>query len=134
MSTSQKRKFKKEYAKDLLKIAEGDLKSSLVLSRSQDGRPENILFLAQQSVEKAIKALLVHQEIAFPLVHDLGILVALLPDPLIPPGGFDLIQLNPYASVRRCEEGALPLTSEEIHIALDMAEQVLVWVREKVER
>ena len=57
--------------------------------------PENcpygtICFHAQQCVEKYIKALLVWQSIEFPRIHDIGELVALLP-----------------------EEVSLPLTKEE---------------------
>jgi HEPN domain-containing protein len=70
----KKRIYKKEYAQELLKIAAGDLDSSLELSQAKTGRPENIIFLVQQSVEKYIKAVLVHLQIGFPAVHDLGIL------------------------------------------------------------
>jgi HEPN domain-containing protein len=123
----QKRLFKKEYAKELLKIASGDLDSALELSKAKSGRPENIVFLAQQSVEKHIKAVLVHLQIAFPAVHDLGILVALLPDDKIPPEGFALTELNPFASIRRYEEGQLPLIKEEIEAALDATQKVAQW-------
>jgi hypothetical protein len=46
----KKRIYKKEYAQELLKIAAGDLDSSLELSQAKTGRPENIIFLVQQSV------------------------------------------------------------------------------------
>lgn len=91
----KKQLFPKEYSKELLKIAQGDLESAVGLSKLNTGRPENIIFLAQQSVEKYIKAVLVHIQIAFPTVHDLGILVALLPDDKMPPEGFALSELNP---------------------------------------
>jgi HEPN domain-containing protein len=119
--------FPKDYAKELLKIAKGDLDSASALSEVKIGRPENIVFLAQQSVEKFIKSVLVHLQISFPLVHDLGILVALLPDDKIPPQGFALSELNPFASVRRYEEGTLPLIKEEIEAVLDTAEKVALW-------
>jgi hypothetical protein len=86
MTTNYKKQlFPKEYAKELLQIAKGDLDSAIGLSKVNTGRPENIVILAQQSVEKSIKSVLVHLQIAFPLVHDLGILVALLPDDNMPP-------------------------------------------------
>lgn len=53
----KKQLFPKEYAKELLKIAKGDLDSALGLYKINTGRPENIVFLAQQSVEKSIKFL-----------------------------------------------------------------------------
>jgi len=71
--------FKKEYAQHLFKIAQGDLDSAAALMAAKTlGRPENILYMIQQSVEKSLKAVLIHKQIAFPLVHDLGILIALL--------------------------------------------------------
>lgn len=60
--------------------------------------------MLQQSVEKAIESVLVKNQIPFPMVHDLGILIALLPVEKYPTGGFDWTALNPYASVRRYEE------------------------------
>ena len=123
----KKQLFPKEYSKELLKIASGDFESALGLSKINTGRPENIIFLSQQSVEKSIKSVLVHLQIAFPLVHDLGILVALMPDDKIPPEGFALTELNPFASVRRYEEGQLPITSEEIELVLDTTRKVIQW-------
>lgn len=123
----KKQLFPKQYSEELLKIAKGDLESAVGLSKINKGRPENIVFIAQQSVEKSIKAVLVHLQIAFPLVHDLGILVALLPDEKAPPEGFALTELNPFASVRRYEEGHLPLTAEEIESSLEIAQKVVLW-------
>ncbi|MBK8204363.1 MAG: HEPN domain-containing protein [Bdellovibrionales bacterium] len=126
----KKQLFPKEYAKELLKIAEGDLASAKSLYKANDGgRPENIIFIAQQSVEKSVKSVLVHLQIAFPLVHDLGILVALLPDDKMPPEGFALTELNPFASVRRYHEGNFPLTQEEISASLDVSDRVAQWAR-----
>lgn len=130
MIDSKKRLFKKQYAQELFRIAQGDLQSARILAKDlKSGRPENVVFLAQQSVEKSVKAVLVHAQIAFPLVHDLGILVALVPDDHAPPSGFNLTELNPYASVKRYEEGQLPLTIEEIEIALDVSQKVLLWAQ-----
>lgn len=125
----KKRLYKKEYSKELLKIAAGDLDSAVALSQAKSGRPENIIFLVQQSVEKYIKAVLVHLQIGFPVVHDLGILVALLPDDKMPPEGFGLTELNPFATVRRYEEGQIPLTAEEIGTALNTARKVADWAK-----
>lgn len=95
---------------------------------------ENIVFLTQQSVEKSLKALLVHEQIAFPLVHDLGVLIALLPDQLIPPAGFNLIELNPFASIRRYEEGQMTLNEDEIKAALKAGADVIKWVESKLNK
>lgn len=122
--------FKSEYSEKLINIAEGDLKTALALIKSIDpGRLENILYMIQQAVEKTIKAALIKKQIPFPLVHDLGILIALLPSDNYPPGGFDWTALNPYASIRRYEEGHLPIEKQEIEIAYSSALLVLDWAR-----
>ena len=65
-------------------------------------------------------------------VPDLGILIALLPEADYPPGGFDWTALNPYASIRRYEEGNLPLTLEEIEVAYRALLPLLEWARSHV--
>ena len=133
MSETQKKLFKRDYSHELLSIAKGDGASAKALAREKGfGRPENIVFLVQQSVEKALKAVLNYHQIPFPLVHDLGILVALLPDEKAPPGGFDLAQLNPYASVRRYEEPTAELTDNEIEASLVAMDAVLVWAEKQL--
>jgi HEPN domain-containing protein len=122
--------FKKEYAQHLFKIAQGDLDSAAALMASPNlGRPENTLYMIQQSVEKTLKAVLIHRQISFPLVHDLGILIALLPKNEYPPGGFDWTELNPYASIRRYEQGAMPISGEEIQAAFKAAKLVHQWAQ-----
>jgi HEPN domain-containing protein len=128
----KKRLYKKEYAKELFKIAAGDLDSAAELSKARTGRPENIIFLVQQSVEKYIKSVLVHLQIGCPAVHDLGILIALLPDESMPPEGFGLTELNPFATVRRYEEGQIPLTIGEIEASLATAHRVADWAKAEI--
>lgn len=101
----KKKLFKQAYAKTLLRISEADLASAKVLSKAKAGRPENCCYLAQQSVEEALKAVLVWHRIAYPLVHELGVLVAKMPAGVSPPEGYELSLLDPYATVRRYEEG-----------------------------
>ncbi len=127
----KKQLFPKAYAKELFQIAAGDFFSAKTLFEAENvGRLENIVFIAQQSVEKSIKSVLVHLQIAFPMVHDLGILVALLPDDKMPPGGFALTELNPFASVRRYHVGDLPLTKDEIQAAIEIAQKVNEWAQD----
>ncbi len=45
----------------------------------------------------------------------------------MPPEGFALTELNPFASIRRYEEGQLPLTIDEIESALNAAQKVAHW-------
>jgi HEPN domain-containing protein len=122
--------FKKEYAEQLLQIAIGDLQTAKALIESDNpGRKENILYMIQQSVEKMLKTVLIKKQISFPLVHDLGILIALLPVKDYPPGGFDWTAMNPYASIRRYEVGQIPIGDDEIESAYLAAEQVREWAK-----
>ncbi|MCX7979364.1 MAG: HEPN domain-containing protein, partial [Bdellovibrionaceae bacterium] len=123
--TIKKQLFPKPYAQELFRIAQGYLASAAGLMKAKMGRPENVVFLAHQAVEKVVKAVLIHLQIPFPLVHDLGVLIALLPDQFLPPGGFSLTELNPFASIRRYEEGPIPLTEEELKLTLETASGVM---------
>ena len=119
--------FEKVYAAELLRIAGGDLESAQALSEAPKGRRENICFLAQQSIEKSLKAVLVWHQIPFPLVHDAGILVAKMPAGANPPSGYDLSVLTSFATVRRYEEGRAKLTKEAIDSTLSTAAAVFKW-------
>ena len=59
----QERLFAKKYAKTLLNIARGDYKTALVLLDADNYRIENAFYMAQQAIEKSLKAVLVHKEI-----------------------------------------------------------------------
>jgi HEPN domain-containing protein len=125
----QEHLFDKQYALELLKIAEGDLLSAQALNESPKGRRENICFLAQQAIEKSLKAVLVWLQIPFPLVHDAGVLVAKMPAPLTPPLGYDLSVLTSYATVRRYEESRSALKPESIKAVLEAGQSVLDWAK-----
>lgn len=66
------------------------------------------------------------------MLHDLGVLVALLPDDKMPSEGFDLMELNPFASVRRYHEGEIPLTKEEIEASLKGAQNIAAWAKTNI--
>ena len=128
----QEKIFDVKYAKELLKIAQQDLLSAKILKESSSGRVENTLFMAQQSIEKGLKALLVSQRVPVPLVHDLGVLLAKIPDELDPPYGYELNDLNQYASIRRYIEGEYQVTPEDVEIVLHKAEEMLRWCSQQV--
>lgn len=60
--------------------AKTDLHAAYTLLDSGEFFPRQICFLAQQCAEKAIKAILVLEEINFPKKHDLDRLRDLIPD------------------------------------------------------
>lgn len=126
----QQRQFPPEYAHELLRIAGDDHVSAAYLRTglSRPGvRPENVAYLFQQAIEKALKAVLCAQGLPVPLVHDLGVLVAKLPDLLDPDFGYELAGLDEYATVRRYEEGRYTLTAEEIAAIEALSTRVLAW-------
>ena len=124
----QEKLFKPEYAPELIRIAGADYESAKILAE-HGGRKENSIYHAQQCVEKSIKAVLCHKGVPVPLVHDAGILVAKLPSDLAPPGGYDLSDLTPFATVRRYEEGVFDVSDEEVRNALELSRRVFEWAQ-----
>ena len=66
-------------AKRWLALAEEDLRGAAAMLERDDVAPRLGCFLAQQAAEKALKARLIAHAIAFPGIHDLLALRALLP-------------------------------------------------------
>ena len=131
--TPLSKKFTKAYARELLKVAEGDLRTAEVLMKHPGGRPENLFFHIQQAVEKAIKAALCHRGLPVPLTHDLGALMAMLPEGVpLPPNSKALLPLTEFASIRRYEEGKYEYTPEETASAYRCGEGALDWARRLV--
>jgi HEPN domain-containing protein len=124
---NQDKIFKKEYSAELFRIAQGDFASAKGLATVSQGRPENILYLVQQSIEKALKAVLCSLGLPVPLVHDLAVLVAKLPKELKFIYGYELNELNDYATIRRYEEGVSEINKKEISSCIKIAENVLSW-------
>ena len=128
----QEKLYLKDYAPELVRIAEADILSAQVLARTPEVRRENSAYHAQQCVEKAIKAVLCWKGIPVPLVHDAGILVAKLPSELSPPGGYDLTELTPFATVKRYEEGNYEFTEAELKAVIALAVDVLKWAKAQI--
>ena len=63
-----------------LRYAEEDLVTAEILLRQRHVPPRQSCGLAQQSVEKALKAVLIFLQIDFPRTHDLNILRNLVPE------------------------------------------------------
>ena len=121
-------KFEKIYAHELMLIAEQDLESARALASVQGGRPENIFLLAQQGLEKALKALLCWREQPIPFVHDIGVLVAKLEaQGLDIPFGYELNGLSEFATIRRYTEGKEQWTTEDIDAVLTEVGKAIVW-------
>lgn len=96
-------------------------------------RWEDRCFEAQQAVEKAIKAVLVRDQIEFPRTHDIGDLLdlAAASGRVIP---FDEARfLSDFATAARYPGWDRRVTQDDYRRVIDLAERVLDWARRIVE-
>jgi len=63
-----------------MNYAETDLRAAYALLDGEEFFPRQICFLSQQCAEKAIKAILIYEEVDFPKNHDLDRLRDLVPN------------------------------------------------------
>lgn len=129
--TPNERLFKPEYAPELMRLAGEDLRAARILFDGK-ARPETILFLLEQAVEKALKAVICHKGQPVPLTHDLEVILCKLVDEN-PPGGYELSELTPYGTIRRYEESRSLLTSDELKASLDAGQKVVAWAHKRLE-
>lgn len=116
-------------AAEWLRWASADLQ---VAKLTDDERiaPQIAAFHAQQAAEKALKALLVQQQIDFPRTHSIGVLLALLEEAGIS-GVQDLIDatgLTRYAVSTRYPGEEEPVGRAEAQEAAGLATRVFDWV------
>ena len=101
----------------LLSLAERDLRSMGAVVEEPDFAEETYGFLAQQTVEKALKALIESQGVLYPLTHDLAKLFALVGNRGLIEPFQDLAALFPYAVLFRYGEAddAEPFDRQALH-------------------
>lgn len=123
-----------EHAQSLLQKAIDDQQAMATLMDAPNSAGWIVGFHAEQSVEKAIKAVLADRGIEFPFTHDLVHLMDLLSDAgaSLPPNATELAVLNPYGAMFRYENPASSGGSLDQHLfkvfvagALDWAEHIL---------
>lgn len=129
---TKERIFKKSYAAELLRVAEGDLETAEILGRSDLKRKENLFFHIQQTIEKALKAYLCWLERPLPLVRDLALILDRFPKNIKIPSADQLQDFTQFATVRRYEEGTFELTKEEIKDSLALARTIVDLVRSEI--
>jgi HEPN domain-containing protein len=96
--------------------------------------PEDACFHAQQCAEKALKALLLQREIAFPKTHTIEVLLDLLKTKgiSIPNGVDEAFELSEYAVQTRYPGEWEPVTKAEARQAIERAGLVLAWVESQL--
>ncbi len=114
--------------------ARSDLR--LAQNRMPGLRLEHLCFHAQQAAEKAVKALMIGRDVEFPYVHDLNVLLSLLADAGEPvPESVRLSRrLTPYAAAARYPGIAERVTEDDHAEAVQLAEGVVRWVRERLQQ
>ncbi len=97
---------------------------------------EDLCFDAQQTAEKAVKAILVERQIPFPKTHDIVDLLTLLKE-----GGVDIPEevrqagiLTEYAVDTRYPGLSEDVTEQEYLEAVELAERVIRWAETLVSR
>lgn len=104
-----------------LALAEGDLDAARFLFGHEAAALRNVGFLAQQAAEKALKALLAAHDEPIPRLHDLGRLLALVPEPRPSIDSEQLGRLSPWAVHGRYDMDVMPLEREAAASLLEVA-------------
>lgn len=121
----------RELSREWLRIAESNLRMA---SRgpSEGIRWEELCFEAQQAVEKAIKAVLVREQIDFPRTHDVGVLLDLVAASgrSLPPD--EARDLTEFATGARYPGWPRVVTEGDYQEALGVATRVLAWARKVI--
>ena len=118
---------------DWLKRARSNL-ARAKLPKLDEALWEDYCFDAQQAAEKALKALLLFNNIPFRFVHDIAELLTLLEQ-----NGFELpeeiragAELSDYAVEARYPSPMEPVTEQEYKEAIATSEQIVSWVTNKI--
>ena len=102
-------------------------------NRIPDVDLEDLCFNAQQAAEKALKAVLIQQDIEFPYTHDIYVLLAVLRETgeTIPEDVDAARSLTKYASTMRYP-GYRLVTPQEYQEAVEIAEAVVHWAAARI--
>lgn len=124
----------KEFVMEWLRRAKSNLEIARIGKINDDILYEDLCFDCQQSVEKAIKALLISVDKKFPPVHSIARLLELVSETKIeiPREVHRAINLTDYAVKTRYPGGRESVTKEEYGEALITAESVYHWVSNRL--
>ena len=96
---------------------------------------EDLCFDCQQTVEKSIKALLVHLNVEYEKIHSIAKLLKQAEGAgiAVPDEIKETAELTVYAVDTRYPGDYDPVTEDEYKLALAMAEEVIRWVEKEIE-
>ncbi len=123
----------RDAATDLLALARHDLRVA-DLALPEDEGHNVVCFLAQQAVEKSIKAVLAYRDVDYPKTHDLQMLLDLCRDVAREADTFvpEVEALADYGVVVRYDIRLYP-SREDAERAVGMAHRVHEWAQQIVE-
>jgi HEPN domain-containing protein len=117
-----------------LAYARSDLDAAHALLRDPEHYPRQVCFLAQQSAEKALKALLVSLDIEFPRTHDLDRLRESVPPGWRVKAEFPQLYALSIWAVESRYPGDLPeVVESDAQQALRLAERILQVIEQDFE-
>jgi len=109
---------------------------SMAKKESDDVYLEDLCYQAQQSAEKAIKAIFVERNIEFPYTHDIYQLLSLVDDMGldVPESIREAERLSPFATIIRYPGVAPPIEHDEYLELLEITERVIQWAEGIIKR
>ncbi|MEI7833325.1 MAG: HEPN domain-containing protein [bacterium] len=118
-----------ENALEWLKYAKADI-AMAEIPLPANGMYEHLCFHAQQTAEKAIKAVLIANGINFPKTHNIEFLLTLLPDDIscatLPEKSY---KLTGYATIFRYPGEEEPVSQDDYQELLVIARGILTWAK-----
>ncbi len=121
---------KYEEVQQWLNKSQRDLKVAWVLLNHEESLLDAVVYHCQQSAEKALKAYLTYQNVAFRKTHDLDVLVDLcaLSEPSFQDLKDSADSLTPYATEFRYPSDTIEPDISEAEEALTMTDSILNFV------
>ena len=114
--------------------ANNDLKSSKKLMKGEDAVLDTAIYHTQQCAEKALKAYLAYKQHPIEKTHDVEYLIELCSE--YDPEFGNLVdeseKLNPYSTLFRYPSPVLEPEKEDVYEAMEIAEKILNFVKEKI--
>lgn len=127
---------KSELVKTWLTKARNDLGSAKCLSRGSESFFDTAIFHCQQAAEKALKAFLIHANVAFEKIHNLNVLIELCVERDLEFNRFfeAAATLTPYATAYRYPNEFFESEPEEgqLEEALRLSEEILNFVVHRI--
>jgi HEPN domain-containing protein len=129
-------RFTPDDAREWLNRAKSNLAQSKIGAGNPDIYLEDLCFNAQQAAEKALKAVLIHREVFFPRTHSIAVLLSLVEQALsiIPSRVKNSSILSDYAVEIRYPGVSESVSQAEYEEAVNLAEQVVIWAQEIINK